>query len=113
MKSLLTATAIFSAAASFVPALAAAQVAPGAPPAADQPAPATPSGRVVRFILPVATGSGVDTITRAAAPGAVARRSVADVVVENQPGAGGVIGTSAMIRRRPTAIRSAWSRTTT
>jgi tripartite-type tricarboxylate transporter receptor subunit TctC len=100
MKSLLTAAAIFGAAAAFVPSLAAGQVAPGASPAQDQTAPAAPSGRVIRFILPVATGSGVDTITRAAAP-ALSRALGGNVVVENQPGAGGVIGTSAMIRSAP------------
>ncbi len=59
-----------------------------------------PSGRVIRFILPVATGSGVDTITRAAAP-SLGRALGGNIVVDNQPGAGGVIGTAAMIRSAP------------
>ena len=73
-----------------------------APPAAAQAsdAAATPGGRAVRFILPNATGSGVDTITRTAAP-ALSRALGHNVVVENQPGAGGIIGTSAMIRSVP------------
>ncbi len=67
--------------------------------AAQSPEPAS-SARVVRFILPNATGSGVDTITRTVAP-ALSRALGHNVVVENQPGAGGVIGTSAMIRSAP------------
>ena len=56
--------------------------------------------RVVRFILPVATASGVDTITRAASQAlSVALGSA--VVVENQPGAGGIVGTAAMIKSPP------------
>ena len=72
------------------------------PPVAAQAtdAAATPGGRVVRFILPNAPGSGVDTITRTAAP-ALSRALGHNVVVENQPGAGGIIGTSAMIRSAP------------
>ena len=58
------------------------------------------SDRPVRFILPVASGSGVDTITRAASQ-AVSKALGHPVVVENQPGAGGVIGTHAMIKSPP------------
>lgn len=56
--------------------------------------------KVVRFILPVATASGVDTITRAASQ-ALSTALGASVVVENQPGAGGIVGTSAMIKSPP------------
>jgi tripartite-type tricarboxylate transporter receptor subunit TctC len=56
--------------------------------------------RPVRFILPVASGSGVDTITRAASQ-AVSKALGHPVVIENQPGAGGVIGTHAMIKSPP------------
>ena len=45
--------------------------------------------RPVKFILPVATASGVDTITRAAQP-ALSKALGAPVVIENQPGAGGI-----------------------
>jgi tripartite-type tricarboxylate transporter receptor subunit TctC len=55
------------------------------------------SDRAIRFILPVATGSGVDTITRASAP-ALQKALGHPVVIENQPGAGGVIGTNTMIK---------------
>ena len=56
--------------------------------------------KVVRFILPVATASGVDTITRASSQ-ALSTALGASVVVENQPGAGGIVGTSAMIKSPP------------
>lgn len=58
------------------------------------------SDKPVRFILPVASGSGVDTITRATSQ-AVSKALGHAVVVENQPGAGGVIGTAAMIKSPP------------
>ena len=48
------------------------------------------SDRPVRFILPNATGSGVDAITRAAQP-ALSKALGASIVVDNQPGAGGVV----------------------
>jgi tripartite-type tricarboxylate transporter receptor subunit TctC len=54
----------------------------------------------VRFILPNAAGSGVDTITRAAQP-AFSKALGAPVVVENQSGAGGVIGLQALARSAP------------
>src|SRR5688572_9291968 len=56
--------------------------------------------KVIRFILPVATASGVDTITRASSQ-ALSTALGASVVVENQPGAGGIVGTSAMIKSPP------------
>lgn len=52
---------------------------------------------VVKFILPNATGSGVDTITRSA-QNALGKALNASVVVENQPGAGGVVGLQALAR---------------
>ena len=54
----------------------------------------------VRFILPNATGSGVDTITRAAQP-ALSKALNASVIVDNQPGAGGVVGLQALARSAP------------
>jgi tripartite-type tricarboxylate transporter receptor subunit TctC len=53
--------------------------------------------RPVKFILPVATASGVDTITRAASP-ALAKALGHPVIVDNQPGAGGIVGTSALVK---------------
>jgi tripartite-type tricarboxylate transporter receptor subunit TctC len=56
--------------------------------------------RPVRFILPNATGSGVDAITRAAQP-ALSKALGASIVVDNQPGAGGVVGLQALARSAP------------
>ena len=56
--------------------------------------------RAVKFILPVATASGVDTITRAASP-ALTKALGHPVIVDNQPGAGGIVGTAAMIKSPP------------
>jgi len=58
------------------------------------------SDRVVKVILPVATASGVDTITRAA-QAALGKALGHPVVVENQPGAGGIVGTSALVKSAP------------
>lgn len=56
--------------------------------------------RPVKFILPNATGSGVDAITRAAAP-ALGKALGTSVVVENQAGAGGVVGLQALAKNAP------------
>src|SRR5689334_15759884 len=58
------------------------------------------SDRPLKFILPVAAASGVDTITRAAAP-ALSKAFGAPIVIENQPGAGGVVGTTALVKSPP------------
>jgi len=58
------------------------------------------AGSVVKFILPVSAGSGVDGIARAAS-GQLAVALGTSVVIENQPGAGGVVGTSAMVKAAP------------
>jgi tripartite-type tricarboxylate transporter receptor subunit TctC len=58
------------------------------------------SDRPVKFILPNATGSGVDAITRAAGP-ALGKALGASVVVENQAGAGGVVGLQALTKNAP------------
>jgi tripartite-type tricarboxylate transporter receptor subunit TctC len=57
-------------------------------------------GNTVKFILPNATGSGVDTIVRAA-QSALGKALGASVVVDNQPGAGGVVGLQALARSAP------------
>ena len=64
------------------------------------PAHAQMGERPVKLILPVATASGVDTITRAAQP-ALSKALAAPIVVENQPGAGGIVGTSALVKSAP------------
>lgn len=57
-------------------------------------------GRTIKFILPNATGSGVDAITRSAQP-ALSKALDANVIVENQAGAGGVVGLQALARSAP------------
>ena len=59
--------------------------------------------KLVRFILPVSPGSGVDSITRAA-QNALAKALGQPVVIENQPGAGGLVGTAAMIKSPPDGL---------
>ena len=56
--------------------------------------------RPVKFILPVSAGSGVDGIARAAQQ-ALGKALGQPVVIDNQPGAGGVVGTAAMIKSAP------------
>jgi tripartite-type tricarboxylate transporter receptor subunit TctC len=56
--------------------------------------------KTVKFILPNATGSGVDAITRAAQP-ALAKALGATIVVDNQPGAGGIVGLQALAKAAP------------
>ena len=51
----------------------------------------------MRFILPNATGSGVDAITRGA-QNALSKALGAAVVVDNQAGAGGIVGLQALAR---------------
>ncbi len=58
------------------------------------------SDKPVKFILPVSAGSGVDGIARAAS-NQLAKALGQGVVIENQPGAGGVVGTAAMIKSAP------------
>jgi tripartite-type tricarboxylate transporter receptor subunit TctC len=62
-----------------------------APVAAQQP---------VRFVLPNAAGSGIDAITRAAQP-ALSKALGAPIVIENQTGAGGVIGLQTLAKAAP------------
>ena len=59
--------------------------------------------KVVKFILPVSAGSGVDSIARAAQQ-AIAKALGQNVVIENQPGAGGVVGTATMIKSAPDGL---------
>ena len=56
--------------------------------------------KTVKFILPNATGSGVDAITRAAQP-ALAKALGYQVIVDNQPGAGGILGLQQLARSAP------------
>jgi tripartite-type tricarboxylate transporter receptor subunit TctC len=63
----------------------------------------TASDKTVKFILPVGAGSGVDGITRAA-QAALSKALQASVVIENQPGAGGVVGTNALTKSAPDGL---------
>ncbi|HEY6087275.1 MAG TPA: tripartite tricarboxylate transporter substrate-binding protein, partial [Burkholderiaceae bacterium] len=58
------------------------------------------SGRTVKFVLPNATGSGVDAITRSAQE-ALAKALGAPVIVDNQPGAGGIVGLQTLAKSAP------------
>ncbi len=55
------------------------------------------NNKSIRFILPNATGSGVDAITRAA-QAALGKALGHPVIVDNQPGAGGIVGLQALAR---------------
>lgn len=61
---------------------------------------AQPGAKVVRFILPNAVGSGVDALARAAQL-ALSTALGASVVIENQPGAGGLVGLQNLARSAP------------
>jgi tripartite-type tricarboxylate transporter receptor subunit TctC len=58
------------------------------------------SDKTIRFVLPNATGSGVDAITRAAQP-ALAKALGHPIVIDNQPGAGGIVGLQALQKSAP------------
>lgn len=58
----------------------------------------------LRLILPVGPGSGVDTIVRAIVPAFSKALGGQPVVVENLPGAGGITGTSALVKAAPDGL---------
>ncbi len=55
---------------------------------------------VLKLILPVSAGSGVDGIVRASSA-QLGKALGVSAVVENQPGAGGIVGTQSLIRSAP------------
>jgi len=59
-----------------------------------------PSGRTITIIVPIAPGGAVDSSARLMAE-KLQERLGEPVVVENRPGAGGVIGVSAVTRAEP------------
>jgi tripartite-type tricarboxylate transporter receptor subunit TctC len=61
------------------------------------------TGKTIQFILPNAPASGVDTITRTA-QNELSKALGASIVINNQPGAGGVIGTQQMVRSAPDGL---------
>ncbi|HJV69261.1 tripartite tricarboxylate transporter substrate binding protein [Ideonella sp.] len=58
----------------------------------------------LRLILPVGPGSGVDTIARAAQPALSKALGGQPIVIENLPGAGGITGTSALVKSAPDGL---------
>ncbi|MDM0035929.1 tripartite tricarboxylate transporter substrate binding protein [Variovorax sp. J22P271] len=56
------------------------------------------SDKPLRMVLPVGAGSGVDTIMRAVTPSLTKALGGQAVVIENLPGAGGLTGTSVVVR---------------
>jgi tripartite-type tricarboxylate transporter receptor subunit TctC len=56
------------------------------------------SDKPLRMVLPVGAGSGVDTIMRSATPSLTKALGGQAVVIENLPGAGGITGTSVVVR---------------
>ncbi len=56
--------------------------------------------KITKLILPVGAGSGVDVIVRSASKALETSLGTA-VVVENQPGAGGIVGTQAISKAAP------------
>jgi tripartite-type tricarboxylate transporter receptor subunit TctC len=56
--------------------------------------------RALKIIMPGSAGSGGSTMMRAASP-ALSKALGVPVVVEDQPGAGGIVGTAAMVRSPP------------
>ena len=67
------------------------------------PALAQGSDKPVRFILPISAGSGVDAIARAASA-ALGKAFGQPVVIENLPGAGGITGTSVVVKAAPDGL---------
>ena len=59
--------------------------------------------KTLKLILPHATGSGVDAITRAAQP-ALAKALGHAIVIDNQPGAGGIVGLQALAKSAPDGL---------
>nr|WP_316640720.1 tripartite tricarboxylate transporter substrate binding protein [uncultured Roseateles sp.] len=58
----------------------------------------------LRIILPLGAGSGVDAITRAVGPALSKALGGQPVLIENLPGAGGITGTSALVKAAPDGL---------
>ncbi|MEY2685001.1 MAG: hypothetical protein RJA09_2145, partial [Pseudomonadota bacterium] len=60
-----------------------------------------PASTPLRVILPLGAGSGVDVIVRTAQPALSKALGGQAVVIENIAGAGGIPGTSALVKAAP------------
>ncbi len=86
----------------FLPALAALALLVVVAPARAQDYPQ----QAIHIIVPFGPGGGADLITRILAE-AMERRLGKPVVVDNKPGAGGIIGNEVVAKANPTVTRSA------
>lgn len=67
------------------------------------PVEASAASSVIRFIVPFAAGSYTDNVARILAP-AVAQRLNASIIVENRPGANGIIGADYVAKSKPDGL---------
>ena len=81
-------------------ALSAVMLAIASPGALAQPA--TPSGKVMRLIVPYAPGGPIDVTARLMADSV--KHSLGTVIIENRPGAGGNIGVDAIAKAAPDGL---------
>ena len=72
----------------------------GVPTADAADSPAYPAARPIRLVSPFAAGGSTDIIGRLISP-KLGERLGQNVIVENRPGAGGMIGTSSVARATP------------
>jgi tripartite-type tricarboxylate transporter receptor subunit TctC len=61
------------------------------------------SSSTIKLILPVSAGSGVDALVRAAS-NQLGKALNATLVIENQPGAGGIVGTQNLVKATPDGL---------
>jgi tripartite-type tricarboxylate transporter receptor subunit TctC len=71
---------------------------------AQVPAEGAVTDKPLRLILPVGAGSGVDTIMRAVTPALSKALGGQPVVIENLPGAGGITGTTTLVKSAPDGL---------
>ena len=63
----------------------------------------TSTTSVIKIILPVSAGSGVDGLARASS-NQLGKALGATIVIENQPGAGGIVGTQNLVKAAPDGL---------
>ncbi len=64
--------------------------------------------KLITWICPYAAGGNADIRSRQLSA-AMAKLMNVVIIVDNKPGAGGNIGTEAIVRAKPTATRWAWA----